>query len=487
MSDRSPEDREAARLERERRRAARRGEPMPAPVPAPAPAPRLTTPPPTPAPPSPPAYEPPAAAPAPAPPPVATEIPSTDEHRFGEEQYTDDHEVFADDEAAAGTRRVTGLERSRSAEGSPRSRAPRVRRAHRPRGDAGHRLWGGRAAAAVAIVLAAALLWFVNALFQPFHGSAGAPVQVTIPAHSSAGQVGDLLARDGVISSSFFFQLRATLAGERGNLRSGTYTLRRDTSYGSVLKTLTTPPPPIPTRNLTVIEGDTRAKLSRVLHREGIRGNYLAETRSSPLLHPTAYGAPRSTPSLEGFLFPSTYQLRLPIRMSALIADQLTAFKSNFARIDLGYARSKQLTAYDVLRIASLIQGEALTATDRALIASVIYNRLHAHMPLQIDATVRYATGNFTSPITLSQLHSPSPWNTYTHPGLPLTPINSPGLAAMQAAARPAHTNYLFFVVKPCGNGSHAFAANYPQFLALQARYNSARTQRGGRSPEFCR
>ena len=108
-------------------------------------------------------------------------------------------------------------------------------------------------------------------------------------------------------------------------------------------------------------------------------------------------------------------------------------------------------------------------------------------MPLQIDATVRYATGNYTAPITVSQLHSSSPWNTYTHTGLPLTPIDSPGLAAIQAAAHPARTKYLFFVVKPCGNGAHAFASTYAQFQVLEARYNAARVQRGGRSPEFCR
>ena len=88
-------------------------------------------------------------------------------------------------------------------------------------------------------------------------------------------------------------------------------------------------------------------------------------------------------------------------------------------------------------------------------------------MMLQFDSTTRYATGNFTRPLTVSQLHSPSPYNTHTHVGLPPTPINSPGLAAIQAAAHPAHTNYLFFFTKPCGNGSgvrlHLLAVPAPQ------------------------
>jgi uncharacterized YceG family protein len=339
----------------------------------------------------------------------------------------------------------------------------------------------------VAIVLAAVLVWFLISLFQPFHGSGGAPVRVTVPAHLSSRQVGDLLARDGVVSSGFFFELRATLAGDRSKLRSGAYTLRHDESYGDVLTKLTTPPPAARTTELTVIEGTTRAQLSKLLRSQHVKGDYLAASRRSKLLSPASYGAPRSTPSLEGFLFPDTYELREPITASALVADQLGQFRREFRGVNLAAARHDRLTPYDVLTIASLVQGEARTAGDRAKIASVIYNRLRAKMPLQIDATVRYATGNFTAPITVSQLHSHSPWNTYTHAGLPRTPINSPGLAAIQAAAHPAHTNYLFFVVKPCGNGAHAFASTYAQFQVLETRYNTARTQRGGRSPEFCR
>jgi uncharacterized YceG family protein len=119
-------------------------------------------------------------------------------------------------------------------------------------------------------------------------------------------------------------------------------------------------------------------------------------------------------------------------------------------------------------------------------VASVIYNRLAAGMPLQIDATTRYATGNYTSPLTVSQLSSPSPYNTRIHKGLPPTPIDNPGLASIEAAAHPAHTNYLYFVVKPCGGGEHAFASSYAQFLGYVRQYQKARALAGGRSPAHC-
>jgi UPF0755 protein len=331
------------------------------------------------------------------------------------------------------------------------------------------------------------VIWFLVELFQPFHGSPHGSVTVTVPAHSNARQIGDELAKDGVIPSGFFFELRATLAGERSDLLAGTYHLQRGMTYGAVLKRLTTPPTAAKTTNITIVEGRTRAQINDLLRSQGVKGSYFAATRHSPLINLAAYGAPRHTPDLEGFLFPNTYQLVEPISVSKLVTDQLKTFKQQFGRVNLGYARSKHLTPYDVLTIASLVQGEAATSHDEPLVASVIYNRLRLGMKLQIDATVRYATGNYSKPISESQLHSGSPWNTYVHKGLPPTPIDNPGLSAIQAAAHPAHTNFLFFVVKVCGNGSSVFESSYRQFLADEAKYQQARSARGGKSPERCK
>jgi UPF0755 protein len=223
-----------------------------------------------------------------------------------------------------------------------------------------------------------------------------------------------------------------------------------------------------------------------LLRAQGVKGSYFAATRRSPLVNFAAYGAPRRTPDLEGFLFPDTYQLVEPISVSKLVSDQLERFRQEFAHVNLSYARRQHLTPYDVLIIASMIQGEAQTARDRPLVASVIYNRLRLKMPLGIDATTRYATGNYTKPLTESQLRSPSPYNTRNHTGLPPTPIGNPGVAAIEAAAHPARTNYLYFVVKPCGNGEHVFESSYNQFLADVQKYQQARSARGGRSPSRC-
>lgn len=361
--------------------------------------------------------------------------------------------------------------------------APQRRRASRPsRG----RKYGGRLLALLALAVAAGAIWFLVELYQPFHGSPHGSVTVTIPPHSTAGGVADELVRDGVISSSFFFELRATLAGERGDLRAGTYDLQQNMTYSEVLKVLTTPPTAAKVTNITIIEGRTRAQINDLLRTQGVKGSYYAATRRSPLIDLAAFGAPEHTPDLEGFLFPDTYQLVEPISIPALVSYQLKTFNTQWSHVNLSYARSKHLTPYDVLIIASMVQAEAATARDRPLIASVIYNRLRLGMPLQIDATTRYATGNYTKPLTDAQLNSRSPYNTRIHKGLTPTPIDNPGMASIQAAAHPANTNYLYFVVKPCGNGEQVFTSSYSQFLADAQKYQQARNAHGGKSPERC-
>jgi uncharacterized YceG family protein len=146
------------------------------------------------------------------------------------------------------------------------------------------------------------------------------------------------------------------------------------------------------------------------------------------------------------------------------VRDQLTAFCDNWAQLDLGYARSRNLTPYDVLIIASMVEKETLSPDERQLVAAVIYNRLHAGMPLGIDATLRYGLDiPPTESIRQSQLDSDSPYNTRKHAGLPPTPIANPGLASLQAAAHPAKVNYLYFVRKP-DKKHHFFTASFEAF-----------------------
>lgn len=345
-----------------------------------------------------------------------------------------------------------------------------------------------RAIALAVVLISVVVIWFLLSLFQPFAGSGQGRVQVTIPADSGTAQIGSLLERDGVISSGFFFKLRAALDGDRSKLRSGIYVLQRGMSYSAVLHALTAVTTGATTVNVLIIPGLSRVQVQARLKASGINGNYVAQTLRSSLLDPTLYGAPKRIPSLEGFLWPDTYQLTKPVKIADLIADQLTRFKQEFAQVNLGYAKSKNLTGYDVLKVASLISEESMLRRDGPVVASVIYNRLRLGMDLGLDSTVSYATGNYGT-LTDSQLNSKSPWNTTNHHGLPPTPIDSPELADIQAAAHPAHTDYLYFINKVCGDGSLRFTANYQRFDKWSAAWDAAvaKAQKDGGSPEFCK
>src|SRR5581483_2934758 len=196
---------------------------------------------------------------------------------------------------------------------------------------------------------------------------------------------------------------------------------------------------------------------------------YLRATARSPL--PGAFAGDEKPRSLEGFLFPSTYDLFESDETKVLVEKQVAAFRARWRTVDLAYARSKNLTPYDVLIIASMVEGEARVDSERPLIAAVIYNRLRARMPLGIDATIRYGLGiPGTKALTQADLRNPTPYNTRLHRGLPPTPIDNPGLPSIKAAAHPAKVGYLYFVAKP-DKQHHFFTASAAAFNAYLAAH----------------
>jgi len=232
----------------------------------------------------------------------------------------------------------------------------------------------------------------------------------------------------------------------------------------------TPPPPPAPpTVTVTIPEGYTRAQTAQLAREDGLRGDYMAASKGH-----------------EGFLFPDTFELMRHAKAAELVQLQLEDFKRRIKGVNMSYARSKNLTSADVVTIASMIEHEAARERDRKLVAAVIYNRLHEGMPLGIDATIRFATGNYTQPLTESELATESPYNTRTHAGLPPGPIDSPGLASIEAAAHPAKVDYLYYVVKPGTCNGLAFASTEAEFEEDAAAYDAAREAAGGKSPDTC-
>lgn len=278
----------------------------------------------------------------------------------------------------------------------------------------------------------------------------------------------------------------AAIGGGRGSnqaaqtsTRSNTLvyrTVTRTTATGTVVTVIAMPKP----FHVVFPEGFTRKQMAERV--AAVAKIAASKTKVRPRLSRAGYLAATSKPrvppcfrnnvkSIEGFLFPATYEFFKETTSAQLAQDQLDAFCENWKQIDLGYARSKNLTPYDVLIIASMVEKETLSPDERALVSAVIYNRLHAGMPLGIDATLRYGLDIApTQSILQSQLDSNSPYNTRKRRGLPPTPIASPGLASMQAAAHPAKVKYLYFVRRP-DRKHHFFTASYQAFQKYAAAH----------------
>jgi uncharacterized YceG family protein len=518
---RSAAEREAARLERERRRAEREGRPLPpAPEPAPAPAEPMGSDPVSAEPaedlsppdsrgltPQEPAYDAPPAEPvyeAPAEPVYEAPV----EPAWEPEPVTvppDDHELEDDTglhpavEVPAGVRRVSAPSvRDLPEVGGPRPTPPGPVRGPagkppRRRGVPRSRR-GTRRVIPLLILLAVVMVgYFAYRVFQPGHddGDAQRPVVVTIARGATAGEIADELADQGVIDSAFFFNLRSRIDGRRAELKAGRFTLERDMSYAAALDALTQNPAAAPTVTVTLPEGRSIGEAARLVRQAGLTGSYRKAATKNPRTVKgfKSYGVPKGTRSLEGFLFPATYELkrgRKTATASALVTQQLATFKRTFDPLDKQAAERRNLSDYDVLIIASMIEREAQVAKDRRLISAVVYNRLKQHIPLGIDATLRYHLDNWSRPLKQSELTKDSAFNTRTRQGLPPTPIGSPGLASIKAALHPASVKYLFYVVKPCGDGAHAFSSTDAQFQQDVAAYNKKRDQLGGNDPSHC-
>jgi uncharacterized YceG family protein len=293
------------------------------------------------------------------------------------------------------------------------------------------------------------------------------PVTFTVPSGTTGQQVVTGLHDQGLVACEGFVMdliLRGT--GKADGILAGTYDLHRGMTLDQILDVLTTPPRRIPMVKMTIPEGFRIAQIAeRVQDDLHIPSGRFLDALDDPAVELTPYLS-ASAPSPEGFLFPATYQFpRDDLRPQAVVEEMLQIFgdQANALRLPAG-ASQLGLSPYEVVIVASMIEKEARVQRDRPLIASVIYNRLHARMPLGIDATLLYDDPTPDGQLSSSDLESDSPYNTRLRVGLPPTPIASPGTTSLKAALHPADTGYFYYVL--CGaDGSHKFAVTYQEHL----------------------
>jgi UPF0755 protein len=300
--------------------------------------------------------------------------------------------------------------------------------------------------------------------------------RVVVRAGMGGDDIAGLLADQGVINDARRFRALVGMTGASAELQAGCYEIARGTPSIEVLRRLraglTTD------RVLVIPEGLRPEEVADRAVREGVGSAAdwasalrLAEGAPGPLGRPPSAG-------LVGFLFPAAYPIECDTTPDTLLREMLETFREEVPATLLAEGQSEGLSTTEILTLASIIEREAVVKEERAVIASVYRNRLEEGMGLDADPTVQYAVaapdsaaryGWWKQELTVDDLASRSPYNTYVHEGLPPGPIASPGLEAIEAAVHPADTDFLYFVAR--GDGGHAFARTLAEHNSNVAQY----------------
>ena len=335
----------------------------------------------------------------------------------------------------------------------------------------------------VAIVLAASLLllgcmgWWTARVLNP-SGAPGAAVNFTVNDGDTISSVASRLKSAGIISNSTIFRWYVSTKGTVA-LTPGYYALQPKDNAGSIVETLSTPPAQT-FISVTFPEGMTVDQMAQRLSEKMTfmsTEQFIAAAKSPDTVSSLL---PKSVTSLEGLLFPDTYQISGDDTEFRVVSRLVSMMERVARQVDLAAgAKARGFRPYEILIIASLIEREAKVATDRSKIAQVIYNRLAKKMRLEIDASVKY--GQDPAMTWTEMKATDTPYNTYINAGLPPTPIANPGKASIQAALAPFGTppasdaacvglvvgvkcEYLYYVLADAAGG-HVFATTYDQHL----------------------
>jgi UPF0755 protein len=295
-------------------------------------------------------------------------------------------------------------------------------------------------------------------------------VKVTISPGMSAAQIGQLLEDKGVIDSATAFVEMVNARGSEDKLQPGTYTLSTKAQLVSIVDKLEKGQGST-TFTVTIPEGLAASQVQAQLVKAGTvkdSDQYLALVKEpDKFVVPQIGGTAKGVTTLEGLLFPDTYNLMAGDGPTELIGAQLQAFNKKTSSLDWSKAEVLGMSPYQIIIVASLLEKEAITSSDRAAVAAVIYNRLKKSMTLGLDVTVRYAVNKWgTEPLTDADLNIDSPYNTRVNKGLPPAPISNPGISSINAALNPAAVDYLYFIAD--ANGKMSFTASYDTFLQLK-------------------
>jgi UPF0755 protein len=325
----------------------------------------------------------------------------------------------------------------------------------------------GRIVLPALIIVLALTAFGLSRFYSWATGASGprTPIIVEIAQGATGSQVADLLQAKHVIRSSLGFKILARVK-HSGDFRAGRYRMTTNMTASQALTALEQPVA-LTQVKVTIPEGfDIAQTAARVSQQLSIPAPAFAKAANSGRYTRAPYLPAGKT--AEGFLFPNTYQFYPDATADDVINVQLNQFATQARSLHMvDKAKALHLTPYQVVIVASMIEEEARYQKDRVRVAEVIYNRLRQDMLLQVDATTAYAVGKLGQKLTTADYRSMSPYNTYTHAGLPPGPISNPGRLSLQAALNPAQGDFLYYVVIDKA-GHEAFTDSYEEFLNLK-------------------
>lgn len=279
---------------------------------------------------------------------------------------------------------------------------------------------------------------------------AGPKKEVLIKPEMGIANIAENLRQEGIINSTIYFRFLAWIYGAENRIQPGRYRFVPHTHPQLVLKMLTREIPAF--LMVTIPEGNTTEEIAELLEQHGIcpEDSFLAACTDTNLLRSLNIPFARA----EGYLFPETYEFQTGSDPRAVVRRLVRQFQLVFA--NLKKESTTRLTEPQVVILASIVEKEAKLPDEFPVIAGVFINRFQRRLPLQSCATVEFILPKRKERLSWADLKTPSPYNTYLHPGLPPGPICNPGATALRAVLHPARHNYLFFVSR--GNGSHIFS-----------------------------
>ena len=303
-------------------------------------------------------------------------------------------------------------------------------------------------------------------------------VVVNIPSGSGTDSIADILSDSKLIKNKLVFKINVKMSGKASQFKAGEYQFDQSYTNGEIIDDIAAGKIYHSGPKVTVKEGATSIEIIDELVKKnlGTKENY-EKLINNPDEFRDKYEflKDKNIKSLEGFLYPSTYFCTEGESEREVISRMLNKFDEMYKyKIKPEMDKHKDLNFYDVMKMASIIEKEAVVDKDRPLISSVFYNRLAKDMPLQSDATIQYAFKERKKVVTYEDLKIESPYNSYKYKGLPPTPIANPSWKSIEAAINPAETDYLYFVAKTDG-GENNYAKTYEEHLKNEKRYKEQR------------